>query len=165
MKDVRAFSGREILILWAGGVGLAICLLLGARALQRPILRTEFSQLAREQLLRSERQREVDSAYAAYAHARPEDSAAQAAFRPRVPGLGGSVKSGSVTADLVRRGLIDTAFTPTRRSQRTNLVNLSGLFGTLAMYGMALAIPLVLAVVTLWWIVVRRGPPRDEMPA
>ena len=82
MKDLRAFSGREILILWAGGAGLAICLLLGARALQRPILRTELSQLAREQLLRSERQREVDSAYAAYARAHPEDSAAQAAARP-----------------------------------------------------------------------------------
>lgn len=156
MKDLRTFAGREMMMLWLGGAVVAVGLLFAARAMARPIMRTELNQFARERVLQQDRAREVDSLYSAYARAHPDDSAAQRSARLHRVSATHLSRGDSIALALVQRGALDTAFNPGLRGVRSTITRASGLLGAYAISCIALSIPCVLAVVTLWWAVARR---------
>ena len=165
MKDLREYTGREIMMLWVSGAVLVVGLLVAARAVQRPVLRSELNEYARRSMLSREREHELDSAYFVYARAHPEDSAAQADARRRTAITTSSRHRDSTTVALVQRGVLDTAYNARALSARGTLGRLSAFFGIFTLLGSAFAVPCVLAITTLWWGIGRNRRRRDGRPA
>jgi len=165
LKDLRDYTGREIVMLWASGAVLVAGLLVAARAVQRPVMRSGLNEYARMSMLARERERELDSAYVAYARAHPEDSAAQADARRRTAIAASTRDRDSTTMALVQRGVLDTAYNARARSERGALGTLSAFFGIFTLLGSALAVPFVLTIATLWWGIGRNRRRRDGRPA
>lgn len=162
MKDLRTFSPREMLLLWAGGVLVAVGLLVGAPRVARHAVHPLLNQMARRSLAYRDRDREEDSAWVVYARAHPRDSAAQAEAQRRSMTLAQSVKADSMMSAMVKRGTLDTAFNPDAGSERSAVTALTMLFATTVMIGTGFAIPLCLAAVTIWWGLPRWRQGRNE---
>ena len=127
--------------------------------------RSTYPQLLRRQLLVRERDRELDSAWVAYARDHPDDSAAKVAARRRQAVRPGAARHDSLNAMLRARGVVDTSYSPRANSQRALLLRLGAGAFLLAVVVSALLIPVALVVLTVVWGVHRARRPATGMAA
>ena len=145
-----------MLMLWSGGIGVAAGLLVGSFLMARPPSRHLMNRFARSAVVYQGRDRQVLDDYLAYAKSHPKDTAAQREAQRRSTEMKAELHRDSTMALLVGMGAADTTFRADFNSPRKAFADLLLSWLALAALGSAAAIPVVLAVVTLWWAVARR---------
>jgi hypothetical protein len=161
MKPLRAFSLHELVVLWAAGLALAVGLFLAFAHVEWSLLRPGLTATARENAVARARDAQAAAIQDAYARAHPTDSAAQLEARRLAAAAEQSAKADSALDILVSRGRVDTTLDAANKTARPAFTQLLMLLSSLAMFGAALAIPILLIVITVWWAMVRRAAGRE----
>lgn len=169
MKPFRAYSPRQIGMLWLVGLAVSTTVTFIGPRVVLPLMKTSFSQSARYQAMQIQREHELDSAYLVYAAQHADDSVVQQLIKERreralAPGTGARFSEAQLNRVLAL-GVVDTSFQTARMDR--------GFFGSaLASIGLALlfsagrAIPWLLGALTVWWAINQpRLPVSDQPPS
>jgi len=155
MKDIRAYSVRDMALLWAGGCALAVCMMVTASIVGWPASASMLNDFARSATAYQSRDRQIVADYEAYARAHPNDAAAQAEAHRHLAAIATSARNDSAISALVHRGVLDTTFHAEDRSPRATFAHLVESIVSLALFWMAVVVPIVLVGATLWWGIAR----------
>ncbi len=151
MKDVRAYTGGQLMLLWAGGAVLAFALLMGAFWISFANGRRVLGQVAHEDVQYHARDAKIAADWEAYAKAHPGDPAARRTVDSIHAGDAKKAKLDSAMTMLARRGAIDTTDHPGVESERGLFRTAVVGYASLAMLCTAALIPIALIVATFWW--------------